>query len=101
MNLIRAGFLDLRRASGHRVDVLNCPTTGTADHERKLRRSPTGDGKHLPPQHLRMPLGGKATSRHDINRLGVAGTGDESVYRPVATSRTACTGQCLKSSLPR
>jgi prevent-host-death family protein len=58
--------------------------------KRQLRRSPTGDGKHLPPQHLRMQLGRKATSHHDIDRLGVASTADESVYRPVATSPPAC-----------
>jgi len=68
--------------------------------KRQLRRSPTGDGKHLPPQHLRMQLGRKATSHHDIDRLGVAGTADESVYRPVATSPPACAGQSLRSSLP-
>jgi prevent-host-death family protein len=58
--------------------------------KRQLRRSPTGDGKHLPPQHLRMQPGRKATSHHDIDRLGVASTADESVYRPVATSPPAC-----------
>jgi prevent-host-death family protein len=69
--------------------------------KRQLRRSPTGDGKHLPPQHLRMQLGRKATSHHDIDRLGVASTADESVYRPVATSPPARAGQSLRSSLPR
>lgn len=52
-------------------------------------------------QHLRMRLGRKATSHHDIDRLGVASTADESVYRPVATSPPACAGQSLRSSLPR
>ena len=52
--------------------------------KRQLRRSPTGDGKHLPPQHLRMQLGRKATSHHDIDRLGITSTADESVYRPFA-----------------
>lgn len=40
-----------------------------------------------------MQPGRKATSHHDIDRLGVASTADESVYRPVATSPPACTGQ--------
>ena len=69
--------------------------------KRQLGRSPTGDGKHLPPQHLRMQLGRKATSHHDIDRLGVASTADESVYRSVAISPPACAGQSLRSSLPR
>jgi len=60
---------------------------------------PPWDGRHLPPQHLRMQLGRKATSQHDIDRLGVANAADESVYRPVATSPSACAGQSLTSFL--
>jgi hypothetical protein len=36
-----------------------------------------------------MQLGREATSHHDIDRLGVASTADESVYRPVAISPPA------------
>jgi hypothetical protein len=50
----------------------------SGNYERQLRRSPTVDGKHSPPQHLRMQLGQKATSRHDIDHLGVTSTADES-----------------------
>lgn len=40
---------------------------------------PPGTRKHLPPQHVRMRLGRKATSHHDIDRPDVASTADESV----------------------
>lgn len=43
-----------------------------------------------------MQLGRKATSHHDIDRLGVTSTADESVYRPVADRASG-----LRRSIPQ
>lgn len=97
---------------GRRVDVLNLSCGGNGEYPFAVlcrAVSPwcsggasTGrpQGKHPPPQHLRMRLGRKATSHHDIDRLGVANAADESVHPRVGTSPPACAGQSLRPSSP-
>jgi hypothetical protein len=48
----------------------------TGPQVARLGGDAAGAAKHLPPQHLRMQLGQKVTSHHDIDRLGVASTAD-------------------------
>lgn len=55
--------------------------------ERQPRQSPTGGRKHTALQHLRMQLGRKAISHHDIDRLGVANTADLSESELAAAER--------------